>query len=55
MKPQKNTFSATRSGNASIPGRTSCRETVPIEPVGQATSAMSDRRRSSSETGWRAT
>ena len=53
MKPQKETFSATGSGNAAIPGRASWRETVPIEPVGQATSAISARRRSASTPGCR--
>ncbi len=37
--------SVSGSGKASRPGRTSRREAVPIEAVGQATSAMSARRR----------
>jgi hypothetical protein len=55
VKPQKDTFSATGSGNAAIPGRTSWREAVPIEPVGQATRAIKARLRSDSDSGCRAT
>ena len=48
VKPQKETFSATGSGNAAIAGRACGRDTVPIEPVGHATSAIIDRNRSAS-------
>jgi hypothetical protein len=55
VNPQKNTLSATGSGNASTPARALRRLVVPIEAVGQATSAMRASRSSASEAGCRYT
>ena len=52
MKPQKETFPSIVSGNARTPAEASVFETVPIEAVGQATSAMSARRRPAASPGW---
>ncbi len=52
MKPQNETFSSTVSGNAAAPAEAFSERAVPIDAVGQATRAMSARRRSSGVAGW---
>jgi hypothetical protein len=51
VKPQKDTFSSTVSGNAAAASEAFVRRTVPIDAVGHATSAISARRVLSGDSG----
>ena len=51
MKPQKETFPSTVSGKAAAASDAFVRETVPMEDVGQATSAIRARLRPASSEG----
>jgi len=51
VNPQKDTFSSIFSGNARAPAEASLRCAVPMDEVGQATSDMNARSRSSSSAG----
>ena len=52
VKPQKYTLSSRCSGKASMPMCASCRSVAPIDPVGQATSAIIASCVSVSVSGW---
>ena len=52
MKPQSYTPGAISSGNASAAARASGRGAVPMDAVGQATSAISARWRAAASPGW---
>jgi len=52
VKPQNETFSSTVSGKAAAAAAAPAGLEAPIDPVGQATSAMSARRRAWRVPGW---